>query len=266
MYGIGKTMIKTNPVKDKLKKGIPSVGLWLTLASPVVAETQGHVGWDWLLVDGEHSPVGFETMVNCFRAIQLAGCVPMARVPWNETIWIQRTLDAGAMGLVIPMVNNKKDAEFAVDNTIVSPKGSRSFGGSRLASYIGSGDAADYIKWCEKNLAIIVQIETVEAVEKIDEIASVPGITACYVGPVDLMLSMGLKDMQKDMAPGSKHDQAMQHVVEVCKRKKVAPGCFCFNAEHTNYRIKQGFTFVNCGADAGHMGAGSAAAFGALKL
>ena len=254
MYGIGKTMIKTNPVKDKLKKGEPSVGLWLTLASPAAAEAQAHVGWDWLLVDGEHSQVGFETMVNCFRAIQLGGCVPLARVPWNETIWIQRTLDAGAMGLVIPMVNNKKDAEFAVDNTVFSPKGSRSFGGSRLTSYL---DGGDYLKWCEDNLAIIVQIETVEAVEKIDEIASVPGITACYVGPMDLMLSMGVKDM----APGSKHDEAMLRVVKGCKDNGVASGCYCFNAENTNYRISQGFQFVNCAGDIGLMQAGSNAAF-----
>jgi 2-keto-3-deoxy-L-rhamnonate aldolase RhmA len=105
-----------------------------------------------------------------------------------------------------------------------------------------------------------------EAVEKIDEIASVPGITACYIGPVDLALSMGSKDMMKDMAPGTKHDKAMKHVVGLCKSKGVAAGCFCFNAEHTNFRIDQGFTFVNCLADDGLMIDASQAAFNALKL
>ena len=81
------------------------------------------VGWDWLVVDAEHSPVGFETMVNCFRAIQLGGAVPMARVPWNDTVWIQRTLDAGALGLVVPMVNTAEDARAVVGNMRYATKG-----------------------------------------------------------------------------------------------------------------------------------------------
>ncbi len=131
-----------------------------------------------------------------------------------------------------------------------------------LSSYL-EGD--DYLKWCEDNLVIVVQIETVEAVEKIDEIASVPGITACYIGPVDLMLSMGYTDF-KDMAPGSEHDKAMVHVAEACKKHGVASGCFGMGVENTNYRISQGFQFINCGADSGHMVQASTAAFGELKI
>ena len=104
MSGFGKSTIRNNPVTDKLRSGQPSVGTWLSLCSPVAAEMMAHVGWDWMVVDVEHSPVGFDTMVNCFRAMQLGGAIPMARVPWNNTIWIQRTLDAGALGLVVPMV------------------------------------------------------------------------------------------------------------------------------------------------------------------
>src|SRR5688572_16684423 len=117
MSSFRRSTITTNPVRDKLRSGQPSVGSWLTLCSPVVAESMALVGWDWLVVDAEHSPVGFETMVNCFRAIQLGGAVPMARVPWNDTVWIQRTLDAGALGLVVPMVNCVADARSVVDNT-----------------------------------------------------------------------------------------------------------------------------------------------------
>ena len=102
MGGIGITKIVQNPVVQKLHGGQPAIGSWLSLCSPVAAEIMAHVGFDWLVVDAEHSPVGFETMVNCFRAIQLGGAVPMARVPWNDTIWIQRTLDAGALGLWCP--------------------------------------------------------------------------------------------------------------------------------------------------------------------
>ena len=96
MGGIGISRIVSNPVTDKLRNGQPTVGTWLSLCSPVSAEIMASVGWDWLVVDVEHSPVGFDTMVNCFRAAQLGGAVPMARVPWNDAIWIQRTLDAAS--------------------------------------------------------------------------------------------------------------------------------------------------------------------------
>ena len=259
MYGIGKTMIKKNPVKEKLRAGKPSIGLWLGLSSPAAAEAEGHVGWDWLLVDAEHSQVDFGTMVNCFRAIQLAGAVPFARTPWNDTIWIQRSLDAGAMGLVIPMVNNKKDAEFAVANTVFAAEGSRSFGGSRLAPYL---DGGDYYKWCKDNLVIVVQIETVEAVENIEEIASVPGVDCCYIGPMDLMLSLG----ETKQGPGTKHEAAMLRVLDGCKKQGVPAGLYCFNADAVNLRMEQGFQFINCSSDDGHMAAGAKADFAKLKL
>ncbi len=259
MKGIGKTMIKTNPIKDNLKAGKPSIGVWMGLSSPAACEAEGSVGWEWLLMDCEHSQIDFGTMIDCFRATQLAGSVPVARVPWNETIWIQRTLDAGAMGLVIPMVNNKEDAEFAVSNTVVSPNGIRSFGGSRLIPYIEGGD---YLKWCKENIVVIVQIETVEAVEKIDEIASVPGVDCCYIGPMDLMLSMG----EKEQGPGTKHEEAMMRVLGACKNKGVAAGLFCFDAKSVQKRIDQGWQFINCSSDGGHLAAASKADFDSLKL
>ena len=144
MGGIGKNKISTNPVTDKLRSGQPAVGSWISLCSPVSAENMAKVGWGWLVIDVEHSPVGFDTMVNCFRAIQLGGAVPMARVPWNDTIWIQRTLDAGAMGLVVPMVNTADDAKKVASNMKYATKGIRSWGGSRVASYIDG----DPIKGC----------------------------------------------------------------------------------------------------------------------
>jgi 2-keto-3-deoxy-L-rhamnonate aldolase RhmA len=258
-YGIGKTTIKKNPVKKKLEKGEPSVGLWLTLCSPASAEAQGHIGWDWLLVDIEHSPIGFETMLSCFRAIQLAGSVPMARVPWKDTIWIQRTLDAGAMGLVIPMVNNKEDALFAIENTLYATRGIRSFGGIRLAKYLEDGD---YGKWCDENLAIVVQIETVQAVENLEEILTIPGITACYIGPYDLMLSMGVKEK----GPGTEHDKMMLHVLDTCKKKGVPAGLWCANPEEVSLRISQGFQFINCSGDERMMIEASQAAFAAIEF
>lgn len=238
-----RSTITTNPVTDKLRSGQPSVGSWLTLCSPVVAESMAQVGWDWLVVDAEHSPVGFETMVNCFRAIQLGGAVPMARVPWNDTIWIQRTLDAGALGLVVPMVNSAEDAKAVVSNMRYATKGQRSFGGSRVAPYING----EYRTWADQHLAVIVMIETITAVEHAEAIMAVEGVVGCFIGPNDLALSMGLT--QKDMGPGTEHEAAMLHVLEAAKKTGKAAGKHCFSASEVTTRIGQGFQFLALSSD-----------------
>jgi 4-hydroxy-2-oxoheptanedioate aldolase len=238
MSGFGRSTITTNPVTDKLRSGQPSVGSWITLCSPVVAESMAQIGWDWLVVDAEHSPVGFETMVNCFRAIQLGGAVPMARVPWNDTIWIQRTLDAGALGLVVPMVNSAEDARSVVSNMRYATKGQRSSGGSRVAPYIN----ADYRTWADEHLAVIVMIETIQAVEQAEAILAVDGVVGCFIGPNDLALSMGLT--LKDQGPGTAHEAAIQEVLAAAKKTGKAAGKHCFSAAEVTQRIGQGFQFI----------------------
>jgi 4-hydroxy-2-oxoheptanedioate aldolase len=238
MSGFQRSTISTNPVTDKLRNGQPSVGSWLTLCSTAAAETMAHVGWDWLVVDVEHSPVGFENMVNCFRAIQLGGAVPMARVPWNDTIWIQRTLDAGALGLVVPMVNTAEDARQVVSNMRYATRGQRSFGGSRISSYIDG----DYRTWADEHLSIIVMIETAQAVENAEAIMSVDGVVGCFIGPNDLALSMGITPAQT--GPGTEHEAAMMHVLDVCKRTGKAAGKHCFSAAEVSLRISQGFQYL----------------------
>jgi 2-keto-3-deoxy-L-rhamnonate aldolase RhmA len=123
-------------------------------------------------------------------------------------------------------------------------------------------EGGDYLKWCAENLVVIVQIETVEAVEKIEEIASVPGVDCCYIGPMDLMLSMG----EKEQGPGTKHEEAMMRVLKACKNQGVAAGLFCFDAKSVQMRIDQGWQFINCSSDGGHLAAASKADFESLKL
>jgi 4-hydroxy-2-oxoheptanedioate aldolase len=251
--------LETNPVTDKLRRGEPSVGTWLTLCSPIAAETMALVGWDWLVVDVEHSQVGFETMSNCFRATQLGGAVPMARVPWNDTVWIQRTLDAGALGLVIPMVNTPEDARAAVVNTRYATKGQRSWGGSRVAPYVGG----DYRDWADENLTVIVMIETIGAVERADAILAVDGVVGCLVGPNDLALSMGL-DMT-DVGPGTAHEEAIMEVLAACRRTGKAAGKHCFDAAETTRRIDEGFQFLPVLGDAAFMQGAARTAFAAIE-
>ncbi len=260
MGGIGINKIAQNPVKYKLHHGQPAVGTWLSLCSPVAAELMASVGWDWLVVDAEHSPVGFETMVNCFRAAQLGGAAPMARVPWNDTVWIQRTLDAGAFGLVVPMINSRADAEQAVANFRYATVGQRSYGGSRVSAYV----QGDYRQWAQDNITVIVMIETIEAVERAEEILSVPGVDACFIGPSDLALSMGVA--LSDVGPGTPHEEAIQRVLRAGKKVGTAVGKHCFDPGEVNLRLEQGFQFLALNADARFMMKEAAAQFKQLKL
>jgi 4-hydroxy-2-oxoheptanedioate aldolase len=256
--GIGVTRFATNPVTDKLRGGQPSVGSWLSLCSPAAAESMAHVGWDWLVVDVEHSPVGFDTMVNCFRAIQLGGAVPMARVPWNDTVWIQRTLDAGALGLVVPMVNSVAEAQSAVANMKYATRGVRSWGGSRVASYI----EGDYLTFTEDNLAIIVMIETMQAVERAEVILSVEGVVGCFIGPADLSLSLGIKET----GPGTEHEAAIQEVLRAAKAAGVAAGKHCGSATEVSQRIAEGFQFLALSSDAAFLSMAARQQFGAVDF
>jgi 4-hydroxy-2-oxoheptanedioate aldolase len=256
--GIGVKTIATNPVTDKLRAGQPAVGSWLSLCSPVAAESMARVGWDWLVVDVEHSPVGFETMVNCFRAIQLGGAVPMARVPWNDTIWVQRTLDAGALGLVVPMVNTVQDAEKAVGNMKYATRGQRSWGGSRVAAYIDG----DYRTWTDSNLAIMVMIETMQAVENAEAILSVEGVVGCFIGPADLALSMEATET----GPGTAHEAAIMEVLRVAKRVGKAAGKHCGSGAEVSTRIAQGFQFLALSSDAGFLGKAAREEYGTIDF
>lgn len=258
MSSFAKSTVTTNPVTDKLRNGQPSVGTWLGLCSPVAAESMAHVGFDWLVVDVEHSPVGFDTMVNSFRAAQLGGAAPMARIPWNDTIWIQRTLDAGAMGLVVPMVNTVEDAKNVVSNMKYSTRGIRSWGSSRIAPYI----EGDYRTWADEHLAIIVMIETVEAVNNAEAIMAVDGVVGCFIGPADLALSMG----GAETGPGTEHESAMLEVLAACKKTGKAAGKHCFNGNEITTRIGQGFQFLALSGDGGFLRQGAMAEYSAIDF
>jgi 4-hydroxy-2-oxoheptanedioate aldolase len=248
--------ITTNPVIDTFREGASSVGAWLSLGSPVAAEMMAQIGWDWILIDVQHSYIDYDAMVNCFRAIQLGGAVPVARVPWNDTVWIQRTLDAGAMGLVVPMVNTADEARQAVSNMKYATQGQRSWGGSRLAPYIDG----EYRTWTEENLAIMVMIETAEAVENAEAILSVDGVTGCFIGPADLALSLEAEAT----GPGTAHEAAIQAVLRAATKVGKVPGKHCTSATEVSQRIAEGFQFLALSSDAAFMQKAAREAFAAV--
>ncbi|MGQ9629708.1 MAG: HpcH/HpaI aldolase family protein [bacterium] len=248
--------MKENKVKRKLKEGKPTVGSWISLVSFISAEYMAHVGFDWLVVDTEHSPVGFETTVHCFQAINTTDTVPMARVAWNDPILIKRLLDAGAMGLVIPMVNSPEEAERAVKSMKYPPEGFRSIGGGRTNLYYGD----DYREKANSEIAVIIQIEHIDAVRRARDILSVKGIDSCFIGPADLAGSMGVR------AGEPSHEEAIQKVLRSAKEVGTPAGIHCYSWEDANRRIDQGFQFIALASDARFMQSAAKEEFSRLKL
>src|SRR5438132_8640366 len=166
--------MRANPVKQALKAGQPSVGTWLSLGSITAARFMARAGFAWLTVDIEHSLVDWETATHIFASIADAGSTALARVPANRHDYIKRVLDNGAHGIVVPMVNSRAEAEYAVAAALYPPAGNRSVGGSAHALNFGTS-ANDYYAHANEELLIVLQCEHIEAVENADKIFTAPG-------------------------------------------------------------------------------------------
>src|SRR5688500_7123599 len=233
--------MRTNPVRKALKAGQPAVGTWLSLGSITAARFMARAGFAWLTTDIEHSLVDWETATHMFASIADAGCVALARVPGNRHDHIKRVLDNGAMGVVVPMVNSRQEAEDAVAAMLYPPRGNRSVGGSVHALNFGA-TANEYYNHANEELLVVLQCEHIQAVENADAIFSVPGIDAIFVGPNDLAASM--RDPNGKPPSGEATSRAMKHILETCKKHKVAAGLHTMNAEEAKVRIEEGWQFV----------------------
>ncbi len=233
--------MRPNPVKRALKAGQPSVGTWLSLGSITAARFMARVGLSWLTVDIEHSLVDWETATHMFASIADAGCTALARVPSNRHENIKRVLDNGAHGIVVPMVNTRAEAQAAVSAALYPPAGDRSVGGSVHALNFGTS-ATDYYAHANDELLIVLQCEHIQSVENADSIFSVPGIDAIFVGPHDLAASMRSKDGRPPS--GEATAQAMKHILDTCRKYKVAAGVHCGTPEEARHRIEEGWQFI----------------------
>ena len=226
-----------NPVKAKLQNDECAIGAWLSIPSPVTAEIIGRAGFDYACVDLQHGMVDYADALAMYQAIELGDSVPFARVTWNEPGIIGRMLDLGAGGVIIPMVNTRADAEAAVASCRYAPAGRRSVGPTRIR--IGR---PDYFDGADEYVLCIPMIETAEAVANIDDILSVGGIDAIYVGPSDLAVSMGVG------GPGLHNDhpdfsEALATVVASCRRHDVVPGIHT-NVDLLERRVDEGFRLM----------------------
>lgn len=244
-------MMRPNTVKRLLKEGKPAIGTWLNFPCVNSAEAMAYAGWDWVTVDMEHGPIDFEMLNNMFMAIASANSIPMCRIPDNDPVYIKRILDAGAMGIVVPMVNSAEEAANAVRYAKYPPEGVRSAGGGRWRFGLAGGNAADYMNAANDEILVIVQIEHIDAVDRAEEILSVPGVDACFIGPNDLAWSMGLGKGAGEKDPS--HADAVARVAAAGKKVGTPTGIHCRSVDEVAMRVEQGFQYCACMNDLGFM-------------
>ncbi|MCA9877385.1 MAG: hypothetical protein KC442_06380 [Thermomicrobiales bacterium] len=244
--------MRGNHVRRRLKAGEPSIGTWLSLPSPEAAEYCSQLGFDWLVIDAEHNPIDIRTLAQMFAAMAATNTAPMVRIPWNSGENFKRVLDAGAWGVVVPMVKTREEAERAVEAARYYPDGDRSVGGGRAAISFGT-TGEHYLRHANNEILVVLQIEHITGVENADAILSVPGVDACFIGPNDLAASMGIGLGVPLESDDPALVEAIFEIRDACLRNGVAPGVHTSGAAGANQRIEEGFQFLALASELKYM-------------
>jgi 4-hydroxy-2-oxoheptanedioate aldolase len=228
-------------LREQWAAGEPTFGGWLTVPSSVSAEATARVGFEYVCVDMQHGAIDYQASVGLLQAIALGTSRPVVRVPWNEPGIIGKVLDAGTEGVIVPMVNSPEEAAAVVRACRYAPVGARSHG-----PLLSSMRRPDYFTSDLTTVAVIPMIETVEAVSRLDDILSTPGVDAIYVGPADLSVTLGLKPGNNDGE--ASFDEALATIVAACNRHGVVPGIHSTGAL-AQRRLEQGFKMITVAGD-----------------
>lgn len=232
------TSVRTNHLKAVWRDEQPTIGLWMATPDPAAAESLAGLGFDYICLDLQHGLIDYASVVPLLQAIGGSSGIPLARAPWNEPGIIGKLLDAGTMGIIIPMVNSPEEAEQAVAACRYAPAGARSWGPTRANPALGGG----YYDDANEQIACIPMIETKEAVDNLEAILDVEGIDAVYVGPADLSISYGLPPAT-DHPDSAVYQEALAKIVEVSRSRSVIPGIHTVPGM-VQRRIEQGFLMV----------------------
>lgn len=239
--------MRENAALAAWRAGQQTIGCWLSIANAYSAEAIANLGFDWVCIDMQHGLIDYTDLTSMLPAISTTATTPLVRVPWNEPYQIMKALDAGAYGVIVPMVNNRQEAEQAVHACRYPPLGNRSFGPMRAALYGGRG----YAREANDQIACIAMIETKEGTDKLEEIVTTPGLDGIYIGPADLALSMGIP--ARGDQPEPEHLQMVKHILASAKQHQVAAGIHTSSLEYAQKYLALGFHFVTLGSEAGHM-------------
>lgn len=232
-----------NRLKRDLAAGKVCVGATITMNSPVVAEIMSHIGLDWLWFETEHTALNLDNVLTMLQATNGSDLSTVIRVPWNDKTMIKRALDTGPDGIIIPLVNNKEEAEYAVRAMKYPPIGERGAGMSRAQCY--GLHIGEYLEMANEEVMTILMIEHFKAVQNIDEILAVSGVDSIMVGALDLSGSMNMLGQTDD----PKVEDAIQSVLSASKNAGIPCGIIAISPEQANQRIQQGFTNIILGID-----------------
>ncbi len=235
--------MKENRVKQLLHSGKLTLGSWIQIGHPDIAEIMANMGFDWLVLDNEHGPYSTETTQVLIQAMSSTETVPLVRVPWNDMVEIKRALDVGAYGVVIPWVNSKEEALYAVRACRYPPVGVRGVGPRRASRY--GLEMREYLERANEEILIVAQIETQQAVDRIEEILSIEGVDAFFVGPLDLSTSLGYRGQ----IDHPKVRETLDKLLDAAKGAGVASGIYAYNLELARSYVEKGFQFVSLADD-----------------
>lgn len=238
--------MRENVALNKWRKGEKTVGGWLSIGNAYSAELMSSLGFDYLCVDLQHGMLSFDDLKYMLPAISNYPTVPLVRVSWNDPPEIMKALDAGALGVIVPMVNNREEAAIAVSACRYPPDGSRSFGPIRASMYGGRG----YAREANSQIACIAMVETAEGLRNLDEIASTPGLDAIYIGPSDLGYALGLGPMAMNE---ELHKTTVERILGACRQHGTAAGIHTGSLSQTQFHLAQGFNLVTLGTDSAFM-------------
>ena len=240
-----------NPFKRALKAGKPQIGLWSTLSSSYTVEVVAGAGFDWLLLDSEHSPVDIENLLTQLQAAAPYASHPIVRIPWNDMVNTKRVLDIGAQSLLIPYVQTAEEARSAVASTRYPPAGVRGVAGTTRATRFGR--VKEYAKRAHEEICVLVQVETQSALGSIEAICAVDGVDGVFIGPADLHASMGHAGETANAKVKPLIDDAIRRILKAGK----APGILTPNEADARHWLGCGALFVAVGSDAGILARGA---------
>lgn len=237
-------------LKEALKKGKPVIGSWISIGDSSVAEIMARAGFDWLTVDLEHSSISIDQAQQLIRVIELCGVTPLVRVGANDPLIIKRVMDAGAHGVIVPMVNTREDAVRAVNAVKYPPVGTRGVGLARAQGY--GMEFKKYREWVNDGSVVIVQIEHIQAIRNLEKILSVKGVDGSMIGPYDLSGSLG----HPGEFDGKEVQEAIARYEHVCKKMKKPMGFHVVqpDVEKVQEYRARGYSFLPVSLDTLYLG------------
>ncbi len=237
-------MLAVNKVKEKIHQGLVQFGYLQAVPEPAITEILGHVGYDFVMLDGEHSPLSPAAMENLSRAAEVSGICPIVRVPGCHSRDVCRLLDAGAAGIILPNVRSVEEVEEAVAAARYPPDGTRGLSMPRQAGF-GAMPMPEFVGYANHNLLFAVQIETPEALANIDAIVAVEGVDVALLGPLDMSAALGVLGQFDHPSM----IDARRKIVAACEQAGAVAGTFALSADQVQPLVDQGFQFILLGAD-----------------